>query len=913
MSGAHLISNLRNSFRNWSGNPLDHGVADTVRGAQPRDGAGPAGSTVSQPPSEPASAYRDQKMEAVGQLTAGIAHDFNNLLTIIVGNAGALRLAAERWGNPADVRRAAAIEGAAQRGGRLATQLLAFSRKQMLSPEVLSAFTVLSELLDLLTRAAGDAVQMKLAADEDLWSCRVDRGQLESAVLNLIFNARDAMPEGGCIRITCGNHRAEAESARKYGGTAGDYVRIEVADTGTGIPADIMARVFEPFFTTKPIGQGSGLGLAQVHGFAGQSGGWVELTSEVGHGSCVAMMLPRDGTDSARSSPPEPDRVVSTISSHTILLVEPDTHRRADIAVKLRLSGYKVLEAGDEAGAERWRDVHEPLHLLITRVALPNRRSGVELAHMFQKRRHGLAVLLIADTLAGAPVASILNRGHCEILRTPCGAADVIGMTQVMLRGESFSMEREQLHAELREGSGAIDHDKANAGVRRGVQPGHEPARTHAPSPATNPKSVRMGVLPMRTLSPGYDEGFAFGLAEELTTAFSRFRWISCTSPVSIAALAGEPISDSPRWRELDLDYLLEGSVRQNGNDIRIVIRLVNMRQSGVVAWTKRFDANLTDVLKLQDEIAADIAAEVGPEVLIWEGETAASRPQVDPTSYSMMLRAIPAIYRLDQDGFRSAGPLLKRALELDPSNAAAHSWLAHWYMLLVGQGWANDMRRAAEKADALARQAIILDPGDARGLTVAGHIQAFLHKKPDHGLRLHDRAVGLNANLALAWCYSGLALSYMGRHAEAIERISRAQRLSPHDPHGFFFDMAMVMPLLLSGDLVAAAEIGHRARRANPGLSSTYKGLISTLGLLGRPDEVGSLRKELAVLEPNFSVQEAIRRSPLTQPKDLQRYADGLRLAGCPEHAPRSLLSQCWAPVSDRWKRGRTAHVDAD
>jgi len=274
MSGAHLISNLRNSFRNWSGNPLDHGAAGIVRGAQPRDNAGPAGAVASQPPGEPASAYRDQKMEAVGQLTAGIAHDFNNLLTIVIGNAGALRLAAERWGSPADVRRAAAIEGAAQRGGRLATQLLAFSRKQTLSPEVLSAFTVLSELLDLLTRAAGDTVQMKLAADEDLWSCLVDRGQLESAVLNLIFNARDAMPEGGCIRIICGNHRAEAESARKHGGSAGDYVRIEVADTGTGIPADIMARVFEPFFTTKPIGQGSGLGLAQVHGFAGQSGGW---------------------------------------------------------------------------------------------------------------------------------------------------------------------------------------------------------------------------------------------------------------------------------------------------------------------------------------------------------------------------------------------------------------------------------------------------------------------------------------------------------------------------------------------------------------------------------------------------------------------------------------------------------------
>ena len=351
------------------------------------------------------------------------------------------------------------------------------------------------------------------------------------------------------------------------------------------------------------------------------------------------------------------------------------------------------------------------------------------------------------------------------------------------------------------------------------------------------------------------------------------------------------------RWQALDLDYLLEGSFRQNGTDVRIIIRLINMREAAEVAWSKRFEASLTDILTLQDEIAAEAAAQVAPEVLILEGEKAAARPQVDPTSYGLMLQAIPSVYKLDEKGFCAAGPLLKRAIELDPTNASAHSWLAHWYLLLVGQGWAKDARRATQRADEFARRATALDPTDARGLTVAGHIKAFLYKEPQQAARLHEEALLQNPNLALAWCYSGLAKSYMGRHAEAVERIRHARHLSPHDAHGFFFDMAMVMPLLLTGDNAAAAQFGRRSQEANPGLSSTYKGLLSALGHLGRRDEAAVLRRELAVLEPNFSVREAISRSPLIRPEDLQIYANGLRMAGCDEKA----RSESWRPLALR------------
>ena len=192
--------------------------------------------------------------------------------------------------------------------------------------------------------------------------------------------------------------------------------------------------------------------------------------------------------------------------------------------------------------------------------------------------------------------------------------------------------------------------------------------------------------------------------------------------------------------------------------------------------------------------------------------------------------------------------------------------------------------QRTGAAAEDLQRGAVVLDPRDARGFTVAGHVRAFLYKESEEALWLHERAIALNPNLALAWCYSGLAHSYLGQHTDAIRHIQRARRLSPHDPHGFFFDMALVMPFLLTGDYEIAAQLARRARDAHPGLSSTYKGLLSALGKLGLTSEAATLREELFALEPQFSVQEAIIRSPLLRQEDLDRYAEGLRLAGIPE-----------------------------
>jgi TolB-like protein len=816
--------------------------------------------------------YHAQKMESLGRLTGGVAHDFNNLLTVVLGNATALRVNAEARGDTHAAQRAEMIERAAERGGRLAGQLLAYSRKQMLRPETVSVYRIISATSELLAQAAGETVRIRLHTDPDLWNCHVDPGQLESAILNLVLNARDAMPVGGNVFIDCRNHKAHGGKAGSAVRQAGDYVRIDVRDTGCGIAPDLLSKVFEPFFTTKPPGQGSGLGLSQVHGFAGQSGGWVDLQSKLGGGTTVSLFLPRENRSESVFLPKAADTTPSG-DNQTVLVVEPDPDLRTTTCDTLTRCGYRPLAAANGSGALAHLVSDARIHLLLTEAELPGGVSGIELARSARQVRSDLRVLVTSDKLKDVNGAD----KQFGFLVKPYRPSDLASVVGGVLHGDSFSVETEELLAEAR------------AHASRAALPGRrdgEAATAHRTPSGTHGNAIRLGVLPFRTIGTGTDPAFCVGLAEEITTAFSRFRPIQCAAPASVAALAGEANRQSERWQLLGLDFLVEGSIRKKGDEIRVVLRLINLGGSGEMTWGRRFDSLMPDVLNLQDRIAAEIAAQVAPELVVWERQEAALRPQVDPTAYDLMLRAIPAIYRLDEAGFRDAGAALERSLLLDLSSAACHSWLAHWYVFLLGQGWAADAAKAVDRADYLSQQAVILDPGDARGFTVAGHVRAFLHKDAEAALWLHERAIALNPNLAMAWCYSGLAHSYLGQHTEAIRRIQYARRLSPFDPHGFFFEMAMQMPLLLTGQYEAAAGAGRRARDLNPGLSSTYKGLLVALGHLGSRREAAAVRKRLLTLEPRFSIETALARSPLLRPADLARYIQGLRLAGIPERS---------------------------
>jgi len=339
---------------------------------------------------------QSQKMEAVGQLTGGLAHDFNNLLA---GISGALELMNRRiaQGRLADVDKyMVAAQGSAKRAAVLTQRLLAFSRRQTLEPRATNVNTLMYGMAELIQRTAGPGIQIETTGAPDAWTAFVDVSQLENALLNLCINARDAMPEGGRILLETGNHWLDANAARALDLSEGPYLRLSVTDTGTGMSPDVMAHVFEPFFTTKPIGQGTGLGLSMIYGFAQQSGGQVHLHSTEGEGTCVSLYLPRHH-GAAPGDDLQPGQTALEVARHgeTVLLVDDESTVRMLLADVLGELGYTVIEAADSAaGLKLLRsDVH--IDLLVTDVGLPGGMNGRQMAEAGMELRPGLKTLFI--------------------------------------------------------------------------------------------------------------------------------------------------------------------------------------------------------------------------------------------------------------------------------------------------------------------------------------------------------------------------------------------------------------------------------------------------------------------------------------------------------------------------------------
>jgi DNA-binding SARP family transcriptional activator len=397
---------------------------------------------------------------------------------------------------------------------------------------------------------------------------------------------------------------------------------------------------------------------------------------------------------------------------------------------------------------------------------------------------------------------------------------------------------------------------------------------------------VRLCVAPIRPLGDVQDDGLAAGLTEEISAGLARFRWMSCV-PGSLWS----PGSGGSGETAQDADVVLDGTIQRAGTRLRITSRLIDLRAGGEIIWAARFDRDTTDMLRLQDEIGAAIVAQVDPELMAHEGRRTAGRRRDDLTAQDLLLQALPGLYRLERPAFLDARRLLEASLQADPNSSVAHGWLAQWNLLCVGQGWADDPARCAAEAAALSERAVMLDPMDARALSLAGHVRGYLGQSPEEAIALHDRALSLNPNLAIAWCFSGLAHSYVGNHEEGLARISQARRLSPSDPHVFFFDMALMMPHLMRGDYAAAVEVGRRAIQLNPWFTPAYRGYLAALGHMGRTREAAEVLRRLLRMEPGFSIEAAVRRVPLQRPQDMQRYAEGLRLAGLPEAERAAVL----------------------
>jgi len=375
-----------------------------------------------------------QRMEAVGQLTGGVAHDFNNLLAIMLGNAELLEdISGEDNEAKSNIE---AIKAAVSRASSLTSRLLAFSRQSPLAPVATDVDELIGGLKDMLQRALGETVELRTEDCAGLWPATTDPHQFENALVNLTLNARDAMPQGGLLTIETANVTLDKTDAKQYEEVApGDYVRISVSDTGTGIPPDVLAKVFEPFFTTKEVGKGSGLGLSMVFGFVKQSSGHITIYSEVGHGTSVKLYIPRSPDGSAEKDVND-DVIEHALGSERILVVEDDPDVRRIPTAILRAQGYEVVEARNGEDATKRLQDGPPFDLLFTDIVLPGGMNGVEIARQAQKLQASIKILYSTGYAenANVQVSKMVARGL--LVNKPYLRAELLEKVRHVLDGE---------------------------------------------------------------------------------------------------------------------------------------------------------------------------------------------------------------------------------------------------------------------------------------------------------------------------------------------------------------------------------------------------------------------------------------------------------------------------------------------
>ena len=355
---------------------------------------------------------QSQKMEAVGQLTGGIAHDFNNMLTGIIGSLELLRRRLAR-GRTEDLDGLIELGvTSANRAAALTHRLLAFSRRQSLDSKPVELNQLVNSMGELLHRSINESIRLEMHLSDDLWTAEADPNQLESALLNLVLNARDAMPEGGLLIVESSNRSLDASFTNAHENLLpGDYVVLSVSDTGCGMPQSVINRAFDPFFTTKPIGQGTGLGLSMIYGFSKQSHGHVSISSEVGKGTTVELYLPRFKGLQVQDEQPYISNQTLAKDGETVLIVEDDPAVRALVSEVLNELGYKFVEAADGTEAVPILESGQRIDLLISDVGLPG-MNGRQLAEIARQFRPGLKVLFITGYAEHAAVrAGFLDEG----------------------------------------------------------------------------------------------------------------------------------------------------------------------------------------------------------------------------------------------------------------------------------------------------------------------------------------------------------------------------------------------------------------------------------------------------------------------------------------------------------------------
>lgn len=380
--------------------------------------------------------FQSQKMEAVGQLTGGLAHDFNNLLTGITGSLDLLKMRLAQGRINELERYILAAQGAAGRAATLTHRLLAFARRQTLQPKAVNANTLISGMEELIRRSIGPNITMETVLAAGLWNCLADPNQLENAILNLCINARDAMPKGGTLTVETANTSVDETAARERDMARGQYVAICVTDTGSGMSAEVAARAFDPFFTTKPTGQGTGLGLSMVHGFAKQSNGQVRIYSEPAHGTTVKIYLPRHvGKSDERGADAETAEMPRAEEGETVLVVDDEPTIRMLIGDTLSELGYRGIEVADAASGLKVLESDVNIDLLITDVGLPGGMSGKEMTDAARAKRPKLKVLFITGYAENAAITNGYLEPGMEVMSKPFSMDKLAARIRLIIEG----------------------------------------------------------------------------------------------------------------------------------------------------------------------------------------------------------------------------------------------------------------------------------------------------------------------------------------------------------------------------------------------------------------------------------------------------------------------------------------------
>ena len=412
-----LATGMPLRYERAHGDRMLEAIATPVVGAGPRRRLVVSARDVTERRALEQQLLQSRKMEAVGQLTGGLAHDFNNLLSGISGSFELLQ-ARVAQGRVADLDRfVAAGQAAARRAAALTHRLLAFSRRQTLDAKPTDVNRLIADMVELISRTVGPGISIEVVGGMGLWHPLVDANQLENAVLNLCINARDAMPDGGKITIETANRWIDERMAKDRELVPGQYISICISDTGCGMSPEVAARAFEPFYTTKPLGQGTGLGLSMIYGFARQSGGQVRIYSEVGKGAMICIYLPR----ATGTRPPDTAQTVSAPAvlqnpGRTVLVVDDEAVVRMLVVEVLQDLGCVAMECDDGISALQVLQSSRPLDLLITDVGLPNGMNGRQLADAARDLRPKLNVLFITGYAENA----VFSHGHVE------GGVDVL-------------------------------------------------------------------------------------------------------------------------------------------------------------------------------------------------------------------------------------------------------------------------------------------------------------------------------------------------------------------------------------------------------------------------------------------------------------------------------------------------------